>query len=76
MFGGLFTVAVPNMPDFFHTTTRFVPHGWAMRVFSEVLEGGALTGSDTMTFLAILVAAGAGFFALGSAILGRRLARG
>lgn len=76
MFGGLFTVAVPDMPDFFQKTTLFVPQGWAMRVFAGILERGDLSGPDTMTFLGVLVISGAVFFVFGTVIFGRRMARG
>lgn len=37
MLGGLFTVGVPDLPGFFNTVHRFVPHGWALSGYRALL---------------------------------------
>ena len=63
MMGGLFTVAVPNMPDAFNTLTQLMPQGWALRGWLAVLDGASL-GELVLPFV-VMLALGALLFALG-----------
>jgi len=65
MLGGLFTTGVPNMPKVFDVVNLCVPHGWALRAFQLVFEGGALD----QILIAIAVLAVMGFILLGIGIM-------
>lgn len=72
MVGGLFTVAVPNMPAAFQTINLFLPHGWALRAFRTTLNGGGI--NELLLPLLVLLAFGGALFALGAAIFRKRFA--
>ncbi|HZU87413.1 MAG TPA: ABC-2 transporter permease [Anaerolineaceae bacterium] len=72
MIGGLFTVAVPNMPAAFQTINLLMPHGWALRAFRVAMDGGGV--SDLLLPLVVLLAFGGGLFALGAVLFRRRFA--
>jgi ABC-2 type transport system permease protein len=62
MLGGLFTVAIP-MPAAFEMVNLFTPHGWAIRGWRLVLNGGG--AAEVLLPLGVLLLAGAVLFLLG-----------
>lgn len=71
MLGGLFTVAVPNLPAAFTRLHFFTPQGWVLNAWKLCL--GAATGN---LFISAGAAAlmGAGMFAVGAFFFRRRFA--
>jgi ABC-2 type transport system permease protein len=72
MLGGLFTVAVPNMPAAFNNITLFTPHGWVLKGWRLVLSGAPT--SELLVPALVLLAMGALFFTLGAMIFRKRFA--
>ena len=72
MLGGLFTVAVPNMPAAFNAITLFTPHGWVLKGWRLVLSGAPTV--DLLVPALVLLAMGALFFTLGAMIFRKRFA--
>ncbi len=72
MLGGLFTVAVPNMPQSFQLMGKFTPQGWALEAWKRTVSGG--TPEEVLIPVLIMLAMGAAFFILGARIFRRRFA--
>jgi ABC-2 type transport system permease protein len=72
MLGGLFTVAVPNVPETFLTATLATPQGWALRGWQQALDH-APPGEVVLPVL-VMVLIGAACFAAGSMLFRRRFA--
>jgi ABC-2 type transport system permease protein len=72
MLGGLFTVAVPDMPAAFTALARFTPQGWVLRGWRMVLDGQPT--ADLILPLAVLLAMGVVMFAAGAFMFRRRFA--
>jgi ABC-2 type transport system permease protein len=72
MAGGLFTIAVPNLPPAFATVALFTPHGWVMRGWKLVLTGSP--SADLLLPLAVMLGMGIIMFFIGASIFRRRFA--
>lgn len=72
MAGGLFTVAVPNLPASFNLVTKFTPHGWVLATWQSALNGAQPV--DLLVPLAVCIGFGVAMFAAGAVIFRRRLA--
>jgi ABC-2 type transport system permease protein len=72
MLGGLFTVAVPNMPDTFKTVTLFMPQGWALRGWLSTIDGASPV--DVLLPVSAMLLLGIAFFAIGVTIFRKRFA--
>lgn len=72
MLGGLFTVAVPNMPAGFNTLGLFMPQGWALRGWLAAIDGA--NPIDVLLPVVVMLMLGAVFFALGTIIFRKRFA--
>ena len=59
----VFTAANPAGSEAFETASLFVPQGWAVRGWRLLLEGGAV--GDVLLAVAVMLAAGVLFFAVG-----------
>ncbi len=70
MMGGLFTIGVPNLPPSFDTVTKFVPQGWGMSGFRELLHGAP--PENVLTAVMVLTASGFLFYGLGFGMMKRR----
>ncbi len=71
MVGGLFTVAIPNMPEAFQTAGLSMPQGWALQAFRLSLKGEGVL--PLLLPLAVLLTLGIVFFAWGLARFRKRL---
>ena len=72
MLGGLFTVAVPNVPETFNLVSQFTPQGWVIKLWHIVLSGQPT--ADLLSPLAVTVGLGVAMFVLGAAVFRRRFA--
>lgn len=72
MLGGLFTVAVPTMPDSFNTLTLFIPQGWALRGWLATIDNA--NPADILLPVSVMLVLGLGFFAIGVTIFRKRFA--
>jgi linearmycin/streptolysin S transport system permease protein len=72
MLGGLFTVAIPNVPDSFNTLTLFMPQGWALRSWLSTIDGASPT--DVLLPVVVMLLLGIGFFAVGVTLFRKRFA--
>ncbi|NTU76176.1 MAG: hypothetical protein HGA86_08660, partial [Anaerolineaceae bacterium] len=72
MFGGLFTVAVPNLPAVFTTIAKFTPQGWAMNCWKLALQDAGL--SEIAIPALILTGIGLALFVVGNLNFRRRMA--
>ncbi|NTV37549.1 MAG: ABC transporter permease, partial [Anaerolineaceae bacterium] len=72
MFGGLFTVAVPNLPAAFTTIAKFTPQGWAMNCWKLALQDAAL--SEIAVPALVLTGIGLVLFVVGNLNFRRRMA--
>lgn len=70
MMGGLFTIGVPNLPPSFDTVTKFVPQGWGMSGFRELLQGAP--PENILPTVLVLTASGILFYGLGFWMMKRR----
>ena len=70
MMGGLFTIGVPNLPPSFDTVTKFVPQGWGMSGFRELLQGAS--PENVLPAVLVLTASGFLFLGLGFWMMKRR----
>jgi ABC-2 type transport system permease protein len=70
--GGLFTVAIPNLPGIFDRIANFTPTGWVLKTWKLALAGSPL--SDLLLPVAVTVVIGVLCFAGGAALFRRRLA--
>jgi ABC-2 type transport system permease protein len=59
----VFTAGVPGASDTMDKASLVVPHGWGVRGWRLLLEGGSL--QDILLTVAVMLAAGAVFFAIG-----------
>jgi ABC-2 type transport system permease protein len=71
MLGGLFTVAA-QMPDAFNAINLFTPQGWALKAWKLALAGGS--PGEVLPAVAVMLAMGTLFFAVGGLIFRRRFA--
>jgi ABC-2 type transport system permease protein len=72
MLGGLFTVAVPNMPRAFELMALFTPHGWVLRAWRLAMSAG--TPTEMLLPTLILLGLGAAMFSTGAVLFRRRYA--
>ncbi len=72
MLGGLFTVGIPGMPEFFDVAALFTPHGWVLKGWRLALAGQP-PGALLLPFF-IALAMGAAMFAFGAVLFRRRFA--
>lgn len=72
MLGGLFTVAIPNMPDFFKALSLIMPQGWALRGWLSALDRAGPI--DVLLPVIIMLVLGAIFFGLAVTFFRRRFA--
>lgn len=72
MLGGLFTVAIPNLPAWLTAAALYTPQGWVLRGWQLALAGHGPT--DLLWPLGVLVAMGLGMFAIGAVLFQRRFA--
>jgi ABC-2 type transport system permease protein len=72
MLGGLFTVAVPNLPETFLTATLATPQGWALRGWQLALDRA--TPGEVLLPMLVMALIGAACFAAGSMLFRRRFA--
>lgn len=72
MLGGLFTVAVPNMPDFFKVLSLIMPQGWALRGWLSALDRAGPI--DVLLPMIIMLVLGAIFFGLAVTFFRKRFA--
>ena len=72
--GGLFTSGVPGLPAELLVARRFFPQGWAIEGWQRALAGAA--PGEVWLHVCVLVALGAGLFAIGALRFRRRFARG
>jgi ABC-2 type transport system permease protein len=72
MLGGLFTVAVPDIPAFIARASLFTPQGWVLQAWKLAMAGEPLTAM-ILPVLALVAMGGIMFFA-GAAIFRRRFA--
>ena len=71
MVGGLFTSAIQNIPVAFQTVSLFTPQGWAMRGFTQVLDGASLAA--TLPAIGMTCLLGIAFFGAGLMRFQRRI---
>ena len=60
---GVFTAGVPGASNPMKTASLFVPQGWGVRGWELLLQGGGV--ADVALTVAVMLAAGAAFFAIG-----------
>lgn len=72
MLGGLFTVAIPDVPDIFAKVSLFTPQGWVLRAWQLSMAGDPI--SAMLPPVLVLVGMGAVMFFAGAAIFRRRFA--
>ncbi len=72
MLGGLFTVAIPNMPSIFKTLGLFMPQGWPLRGWLLALDNAGPV--EVLLPLSVMLISGAIFFALAVVIFRKRFA--
>jgi ABC-2 type transport system permease protein len=72
MLGGLFTAAVPNMPDGFNRLALVTPQGWALKSWTLALAGRA--PREGLLVLVILLAIGVVCLSLGTLRIRKRFA--
>ena len=72
MLGGLFTVAIPNMPDFFKALSLIMPQGWALRGWLLALDN--VSPIDVLLPMIIMLVLGAIFFGLAVTFFRKRFA--
>ena len=72
LLGGLFTVAVPNMPRAVETLSLALPQGWAIRGWAIAIRGGG--AGDVVGPCLVMVVYGAVLFAIGARRFRRRYA--
>jgi ABC-2 type transport system permease protein len=72
MFGGLFTVAVPDLPDFMVKASLFTPQGWVLQAWKLSMAGDP--PSAILLTAVVLVAMGGVMFLGGVAVFRRRFA--
>jgi ABC-2 type transport system permease protein len=70
--GGLFTVAIPNIPASFERIYLSMPQGWALHGWRLAQAGASL--SETLLPATVLIGAGCVFFLIGVVILRKRFA--
>jgi ABC-2 type transport system permease protein len=72
MLGGLFTVAVPNIPPFIEKASLFTPQGWVLQAWKLAMAGEPL--SAMIVPVLALIGMGCVMFFVGAAIFRRRFA--
>ena len=72
MLSVLFTVGVPNMPDFFNKIALFTPQGWVMRDWRLAMTGSP--ASEMWLPVMVTVGIGLAMFAVGATLFHRRFA--
>ncbi len=72
MLGGLFTVAVPDLPDFMTKASLFTPQGWVLQAWKLSMAGDP--PSAMLLTALVLVAMGGVMFLGGAAVFRRRFA--
>jgi ABC-2 type transport system permease protein len=72
MLSGLFTVAVPNQPEFFNIISLFTPQGWVLRAWKLAINGNSAV--ELILPLAVIAAMGLVMFFIGAALFRRRFA--
>ena len=72
MLGGLFTVALPNMPDFFKALSLIMPQGWALRGWLLALDQSGPI--DVLLPTIVMLILGAIFFWLAVSVFRKRFA--
>jgi ABC-2 type transport system permease protein len=72
MLGGLFTVAVPDLPDFMVKASLFTPQGWVLQAWKLSMAGDP--PSAILLTAVVLVAMGGVMFLGGAAVFRRRFA--
>jgi len=72
MLGGLFTVAVPNMPAAFNLLSNFTPQGWVLKTWRITMEGQPAANLLAPFSLAMLI--GIAMFAIGAIQFRKRFA--
>ena len=69
---GVFTLSVPGTSNTIGKASLVVPQGWAVRGWQVLLEGGGV--ADVLPLVALMLAAGIAFFAVGAYRFGKRYA--
>jgi ABC-2 type transport system permease protein len=72
MLGGLFTVAIPNIPAAFGTLNLVTPHGWALQGWKLAQSGAGV--SQTIVPALVLIGMGFAFLAVGTYMFRKRFA--
>ncbi len=72
MLGGMFTVAIPNLPSSVDKVTLVTPHGWAMQAWKLALGGSSPIQASIPSL--VLLVMGFAFFAGGAALFRKRFA--
>lgn len=72
MLSGLFTVAVPNQPEFFNVISLFTPQGWVLRGWKLAINGSSAL--ELLLPLAVTAGMGIVMFFIGAALFRRRFA--
>ncbi len=72
MLGGMFTVAIPNLPSSVDKVTLVTPHGWAMQGWKLAIAGS--NPIQAIVPVIVLLVMGTAFFAMGVALFRRRFA--
>jgi len=72
MLGGLFSVAIPNLPSSVDKITLVTPHGWAMQGWKLALAGSSPIQAILPVFVLFLM--GFAFLAIGVILFRRRFA--
>jgi ABC-2 type transport system permease protein len=72
MLGGLFTVAVPGLPELFNTINLATPHGWVLRGWKLALAGAG--PGEVLVPVLVSLAIGCICFAVGARIFRNRFA--
>jgi len=72
MLGGLFTVAIPNLPPLFERISVFTPHQWVIRTWMLAMEGAG--AAELLAPFGVAFAFGLAAFALGAVLFNRRFA--
>lgn len=70
MVGGLFSVAIPNLPATVDKITLITPHGWAMQGWKQALAGSSPT--QAILPVSVLFLMGFAFLAVGTSLFRRR----
>ncbi len=72
MLGGLFTVAIPNLPALFNRISVFTPHYWVIHTWELGMEGAG--AGELLLPFGVALAFGLAAFALGAVLFSRRFA--